>query len=148
MKLSWRKRWTKWWIIQGNKSLLSDLLKRPIADCFAGTPKVTKSERMTFVDFAHVNVGISCNDNLDSIPTWVHEFCEHAVSRVILNNLVESGLTLEEIKDIICNRFILISADGNWYSPTPKHMIAALCTESSINGIQVTPEEFALKFGF
>lgn len=148
MKLSWRERNAKKNMIRINRTLVSRILKRPTADCFAGKPKKTVTKKRIYIKFEHANVGISNEDDLDDISTWVHEFTEHVVGRLILELMVEEGLTLERMTDIISDGIFIKNIYGGWYNPTAKHIITALCTSSYVDGVKTTPEEYARLFGF
>lgn len=149
MKLSWSEKNTKKNMIRQNRALVFPMIKVPIADCFAGKPKKTISGDMVHVEFNHIDVGISKEDRFDNLLTWEHEFVEHVVGRLILEILVEDGFTLERMRNIIRDGIILRGANGSLYSPTVKHIMAALCTFSSIGGnIDTSPDEFAEFFGF
>lgn len=149
MKLSWYGRFVKRCRIKRNRKLMSVILDVSIADCFGGKPKKTISGNRVHIKFSHVNVGIHKKDSFDNLPTWGHEFVEHVVGRLILEILVEDGFTLKRMRDIIRNGILIRGIDGGLYNPTMKHVIAALCTSSSINeNIDASPEEFAEFFGF
>lgn len=149
MKLSWREKFVKKCRIRRNRRLVSRILKVPIADCFAGKPKKTISGNIVYVKFDHVNVGIHKRDSFDNLPTWEHEFVEHVIGRLILKILVEDGFTLKRMRAIIRDGIVIRGIDGGLYNPTMKHVMAALCTSSSISGnINASPEEFAEFFGF
>lgn len=149
MKLSWREKFAKKIMIRRNKASVFPMIKLPIADCFAGKPKKTIVGNLVYIKFDHVNVGISKEDRFDNLLTWEHEFVEHVVGRLILEILVEDGFTIKRMRDIIRDGIILRGADGNLYGPTVKHIMAALCTFSSIGGnLDTSPEEFAEFFGF
>ena len=148
MKLNRREERTKKQMIRTNRKLISHVLGGSIADCFAGTPKKTISEDVVRIEFRHANVGLSNEDELDKVFVWVHEFTEHVIGRLILEMLVEEGLTLGRMADIICDGIITKNVDGGLYDSTVKHVMAALCTSSIVDGIKTTPEEYAEMFGF
>lgn len=135
--------------IEKNKRVLADLIQRPIADCFEGKPrKIIRGEDIG-VKFNYVCMYLYKETDLDDLDCWKHELVEHAVSKVLLKMLIEEGLTLYRIADIICDGVILTGLDGGLYGSKVKHIIASLCTNSTLGEKEkVTPEEFAEFFGF
>lgn len=148
MKLNWREKRKKELLIKTNRILVSHIIKRPLADCFAGKPKKTVTKERIYIKFEHANVGLSNEGDLDDISTWVHEFTEQIVGRLILEMMVEEGLTLDRMTDIVCDGIVIKDIYGRWYNPTAKHIITALCTNSYVDEIDTTPEEYARLFGF
>lgn len=89
--------------------------------------------------------GIHYTDSYESIDTWVHEFTEHAVGHQILHNLAYGGFNSAEIRRYI-GVFYIKAKNYGIYCPTMKHMITSLCTESTIDGIKIGPDEFSILF--
>lgn len=149
MKLSWGERCSKKLRIRVNRRILASMLKRHIVDDFAGKPRKTVEGNRIWMAFDHISIGVHKRDRLDDLSLWEHELVEHAVGKVIYKLLVEDGITLDRLCDIISDGILLRGIDGSMYNPTAKHIITALCTTSGINGnLNATSEEFAEFFGF
>ncbi len=99
----------------------------------------------TWILFGEHRFNISTTDNYESIPIWIHEFTEHAIGHLILHILVYDDFTANEIRRYIDN--ILLQTECGMYKSKMKHLLAALCTESSLDEITINGDECALVFG-